>query len=122
MNTEDGEKIRHVGPLANSDKRYAVSERWQMIMVTWPREANHANQVHRELLKILYVVVTAQAHCSNDFVSARVGAIGSCCTARSPLRISTIAPKIATEASTTRAVSGSAASSHPSSTATTGLA
>ena len=36
--------------------------------------------------------------------------------------MSTIAPRIATEASATRAVSGSDAKSHPSSTATTGFA
>src|SRR5579863_3322124 len=41
---------------------------------------------------------------------------------RSPRRISTIAPKIATDATTTRPVRGSLASSHPSRTATTGFA
>src|ERR1700686_798451 len=43
-------------------------------------------------------------------------------TLRSPLRMRTIAPRIATDASTTRRVNGSEASSQPKKTATTGFA
>jgi hypothetical protein len=43
-------------------------------------------------------------------------------TLRSPLRISTIAARIATDASTTRMLRGSEANSHPRNTATTGFA
>jgi hypothetical protein len=64
------------------------------------------------------------AHSRDAFISAIEGTASAGFTrpVRSPRRISTIAPRIATDDSTTRMVNGSCATSHPSRTATIGFA